>query len=150
VAFRKGAGPASAATDCEAQENISKEPFSKPSSPKTQARKGGRRSRDKGARAEREIVTRHIELGIKAERYPLSGASRFRGQGHDVDVYLFGADEAPAICEVKSRAAGGGFITIEKWLGEYDALFLRRDNADPLVCVPWRIWSRLIKRGRAS
>jgi Holliday junction resolvase len=33
-------------------------------------------SRDKGARIEREIVAAHGALGIKAERVPLSGASR--------------------------------------------------------------------------
>jgi hypothetical protein len=109
---------------------------------------GGRKSRDKGNRVERELVARHLALGVKAERYPLSGASRFRGSGHDVDLYIFGPDEAPAVSEVKARKCGGGFTTVEKWLGEYDALFLRRDNADPLVVLPWAIWARLIQRGR--
>jgi hypothetical protein len=86
-----------------------------------QARRGGRRSRDKGNRVEWEIVDRHTALGIKAERYPLSGASRFRGSGHDVDVYAFGADAAPIVCEVKGRKSGAGFVTLEKWLSEYDA-----------------------------
>jgi hypothetical protein len=86
----------------------------------------GARHRRKGDRIEREIVARHAELGIKAERYPLSGASRFRDSGHDVDLYLFGPDEAPAVAEVKSRGGGQGFVTLERWLGEYDALFLRR------------------------
>jgi hypothetical protein len=36
----------------------------------------GRTSRDKGARIEREIVEQHKLIGIHAERYPLSGASR--------------------------------------------------------------------------
>jgi hypothetical protein len=108
----------------------------------------GAKHRRKGDRIEREIVTRHLELSIKAERYPLSGASRFRGSGHDVDLYLFGPDEAPIVGEVKGRKSGAGFVTLEKWLGEYDALFLRRDNTDPLVVLPWRIWSRLIERVR--
>src|SRR5438067_342401 len=95
-------------------------------------RKGGRASRDKGNRVEREIVDRHRALGVKAERYPLSGASRFRGSSHDVDLYIFGADSAPAVAEVKSRKNGGGFVQLERWLGEYDALFLRRNHADPL------------------
>jgi hypothetical protein len=43
-----------------------------------------------GDRIEREIVESHKALGIHAERYPLSGASRFRGSSHDVDLYLFG------------------------------------------------------------
>jgi hypothetical protein len=55
----------------------------------------GARHRRKGSRVERELVNLHEGLCIKSERYPLSGASRFRGSGHDVDIYVFGADEAP-------------------------------------------------------
>jgi Holliday junction resolvase len=104
----------------------------------------GARHRRKGDRVERELVHLHTDLGIKAERYPLSGASRFRGSGHDVDIYAFGADEAPLVAEVKARKNGAGFVTLEQWLGEYDVLFLRRDNAEPLALVPWRIWARLL------
>jgi Holliday junction resolvase len=104
----------------------------------------GRGPRAKGDRIEREIVKRHEEIGVHAERYPLSGASRFRGTGHDLDVYAFGRTEAPLVVEVKSRASGAGFMTLERWLAEYDALFLRRDNADPLVVIPWRVWARLL------
>jgi hypothetical protein len=109
---------------------------------------GGARHRRKGDRIEREIVDRHRAIGVKAERYPLSGASRFRGSGHDVDVYAFGPEEAPLVAEVKARANGAGFTTLERWLGEYDALFLRRNNADSLVLVPWRVWARLLERVR--
>jgi hypothetical protein len=63
----------------------------------------GARHRRKGDRVEREIVQAHTALGVKAERYPLSGASRFRGSGHDIDIYAFGADEAPLVAEVKAR-----------------------------------------------
>jgi Holliday junction resolvase len=104
----------------------------------------GARHRRKGDRLEREIADRHRELGVHAERYPLSGASRFRGSGHDVDIYLFGRDEAPIVAEVKGRRSGSGFVTLERWLGEFDALFLRRNNADPLIVLPWRIWTRLV------
>jgi Holliday junction resolvase len=105
---------------------------------------GGARHRRKGDRIERDIVAQHIGIGIKAERYPLSGASRFRGSGHDIDIYPFGTDEAPLVCEVKARQNGAGFVTLEKWLGNYDALFLRRNNADPLVLLPWRLWARVL------
>jgi hypothetical protein len=90
-----------------------------------QGHRGGRRSRAKGERIECEIVLRHAAIGIKAERYPLSGASRFRGSGH-----------------------GAGFVTPEKWLGEYDCLFLRRDSAEPMVLLPWRVWVTLLARVR--
>jgi Holliday junction resolvase len=109
----------------------------------------GAAPRRKGDRCERELVLRHAELGVKAERYPLSGASRFRGSGHDLDVYAFGRDEAPLVTEVKARKNGAGFTTLEKWLGEYDALlFLRRNHTDPLVLLPWRVWARLLERTR--
>jgi hypothetical protein len=108
----------------------------------------GARHRRKGDRIERELVDRHKAL--HAERYPLSGASRFRGSGHDIDIYLFGRDDAPIVGEVKGRKNGAGFTTLEKWLDEYDALFLRRNNADPLVVLPWRIWARILDSCKAG
>jgi hypothetical protein len=69
--------------------------------------RGGARHRRNGDRCEREIIARHAELG--GERYPSSGASCFRGSGHDAALYIFGTDAAPALCEVKSRKDGSGF-----------------------------------------
>ena len=46
--------------------------------------------------------------------------------------------------EVKARANGAGFTTLGKWLGNYDALFLQRNGADPLVLLPWRVWARIL------
>ena len=109
---------------------------------------GGARPRRKGDRIEREIVRRHIALGIRSERYPLSGASQFRGSGHDIDIYAFGPDEGPLVAEVKSRRSGAGFVTLEKWLGEYDCLFLRRDSAEAMVLLPWRVWVALLAKVR--
>jgi Holliday junction resolvase len=106
----------------------------------------GAKHRRKGNRVEREIVQLHKDLGVHCERYPLSGASHFRGSGHDLDLYLFGRDKAPLVAEVKARKNGAGFTTLETWLGEYDALFLKRNNADPLVLLPWRVWVSLLNR----
>jgi hypothetical protein len=111
---------------------------------------GGRSPRRKGGDIERELVELHRALGIYAERYPLSSASRFRGCRHDLDLYLYGRDEAPLLAEVKARKNGTGFAQLEKWLGDYDALFLRRDRADALVLLPWRIWADLIQQGKRS
>ena len=108
----------------------------------------GARYRRVGNTCEREVVDRHLALGIHSERYPLSGSSRFRGSGHDVDIYVFGTEEAPLVAEVKKRKNGAGFTQLERWLGEYDALFLRRNHADPLVVLPWRVWARLLERVR--
>jgi Holliday junction resolvase len=104
--------------------------------------------RDKGSRIEREIVDRHKAIGVHAERYPLSGASRFRNSGHDLDIYPYGPDEAPLVSEVKARKHGKGFVQLENWLGDYDALFLRGNHADPLVLIPWRIWETLLEKVR--
>jgi Holliday junction resolvase len=90
----------------------------------------GAKHRQKGDRCERELVELHRALGIHAERYPLSGASRFRG----------------SVAECRARKNGDGFLTLEGWLADYDALFLRRDRAEPLVVLPWRVWAKMIKR----
>ena len=105
---------------------------------------GGRRSRAKGDRVEREIVQRHKAIHIFAERVPLSGATRYQGNGGDVDIYVNGRDEAPLVSEVKSRKDGSGFKSLERWLGENDLIFLRRNGADPLVVLPWSTWARLL------
>jgi Holliday junction resolvase len=67
---------------------------------------GGARHRQKGNRIERELVQLHKDIGVHCERYPLSGASRFLGSGHDLDVYARGRDEAPFVAEVKARKNG--------------------------------------------
>jgi len=100
--------------------------------------------RDKGARREREMVAKHVAIGVKAERVPLSGAAHYKSQGHDIDIYTRGNDAAPMIAEVKARKDGGDFKTIKRWLGENDALFLIEDRAEPLIVVPWRVWAELL------
>ncbi len=106
----------------------------------------GNMSRRKGGRIEREIVVLHMAAGIHAEKVPLSGAAGGRFKA-DVDVYALGRDAAPLVTEVKARANGEGFATLARWLGDNDAIFLRQNNAQPLVCLPWRSWLRLLRRG---
>lgn len=109
----------------------------------------GAKHRQKGDRVERELVALHEAIGIHCERYPLSGASRFRGSGHDLDVYALGREQAPLVAEAKGRKNGAGFTTLEKWLGQFDLLFLRRDRAYPLVVLPWRVWAQLLEKVRS-
>jgi Holliday junction resolvase len=104
--------------------------------------------RDKGSRVEREIVDRHEAIGIHAERYPQSGGTKFRNSGHDIDIYANGRENAPLVAECKARKHGGGFTQLEKWLSDFDVLFLRRDRADPLVLLPWRTWVALLEKTR--
>ena len=98
----------------------------------------GKASRDKGLRRERAVVELHMKCGIHAERVPLSGASHYQGNGADVDIYARGNE--PLKAEVKARSESGGFKTLERWLGDNDALFLWRDRATPLVVLPLHVW----------
>jgi Holliday junction resolvase len=127
------------------EEGLKRDPSSKIAKPKQQ---GGARHRRKGDRCEREIVALHLALGIHSERVPHSGAMRYRGHGADVDVYALGREECPLVSECKSRKAGGGFVQLERWLGENDLLFLRRNHAEPLVLLPWRTWAAILKKAR--
>ena len=97
--------------------------------------------RDKGARREREIVAMHKALGVHAERVGVAYA-----KGHDVDIFWRGVDYGALIAEVKARASGEGFATLERWLGENDLLFLIRDRQEPLVVIPWRVWAQILGR----
>jgi hypothetical protein len=70
---------------------------------------GGRRSRDKGNRAERALVRALQDHGFAAERVPLSGAAGGKFAG-DVTVPLMGLDRR---VEVKCRPATGGPISFQ-------------------------------------
>jgi hypothetical protein len=94
-------------------------------------------SRRKGSRIEREIVALHVELGVVAERIPLSGSA---GGSFKGDIEIAGIGRA----EVKARANGKGFATLERWLGDNAALFLRRDRQPPLVLLPWSTYATLM------
>ena len=74
---------------------------------------------------------------------PLSGTTGGRFSG-DVDVYAFGADSTPLVGEVKARKDGAGFAVLERWLGDNDLIFLRRDRAEPMVVLPSSTWARLV------
>lgn len=106
----------------------------------------------KGTRIEREIAELHAEFGIVARRVPGSGNKAGRlgpDFGGDLRIWVNGDGEPPMVGEVKSRAAGSGFVTLERWLGRNDVLFLRRDRSAPMVVMNWETWATLIARGRA-
>jgi hypothetical protein len=92
-----------------------------------EGQRGRHRSRAKGDRIEREIVSRHAAIRIKAKRYPLSGGSRFRG-GHDVDIDAFGTDEGPLVAEGKSRCPDGSGLL--RWHGEVVTASRTRHDPD--------------------
>jgi len=98
--------------------------------PNPQAKTGGRKSRDKGNRAERALVRILQDRGFAAERVPLSGAAGGSYLG-DLTVPLLGADR---VVEVKVRARG--FTQLYDWLDGRDLLVVRADRKTPLAVVP--------------
>jgi Holliday junction resolvase len=95
--------------------------------------RGGRRSRDKGNRAERAIVAFLQNNGFAAERVPLSGSVGGRYIG-DVTIPLLGRDMC---AEVKVRAYGFG--QLYAWLDGRQILIVRQDRREPLVVLPLRL-----------
>jgi Holliday junction resolvase len=100
---------------------------------------GGRRSRDKGARAERALVRFLQERGFAAQRVPLSGSAGGRFAG-DITIPLFGVDR---IAEVKVR--GSGFRQLYEWLEGRDLLIVRADRRRPLVVLPLKLAANIVE-----
>jgi hypothetical protein len=94
---------------------------------------GGKASRAKGNRVEREIVRRLQDHGFAAERVPLSGAAGGKYVG-DLSVPLMGVDRT---VEVKVRRTG--FRQLYDWLSDRDFLIVRADRLQPLVVIPLRL-----------
>jgi Holliday junction resolvase len=87
----------------------------------------GRQSRDKGARAERELVRLLQDGGMAAEK--VSGMYK---PGPDVSVPFRGKKDLRV--EVKIRATG--FSQLYEWLKDRDALAIRQNGRKWLVVVP--------------
>lgn len=102
---------------------------------------GGKMSRDKGARREREFVHRLNESGIPAERVPLSGAA---GGSFGGDIRIGDG----FVAECKARKNGAGFATLEGWLEGNDYLFLQKDRSDPFVCMTWDRFVHLFRQSQ--
>jgi Holliday junction resolvase len=95
--------------------------------------RGGRRSRDKGNRAERWLVNLLQEHGLAAERVPFSGSAGGSYLG-DLTVPLLGFDRT---VEVKCRAAG--FRQLYQWLEQRDVLVIKADRQHAIVVLPIRL-----------
>ena len=99
---------------------------------------GGKASRDKGCRVEREVVARLRLLGLEAERVPLSGAAGGSYTG-DVIVRIPGVGEL----EIEVKARKDGMKTYKKMIGNSDFLVTRDDREDPYVFMPWSTFAKL-------
>lgn len=102
---------------------------------------GGRASRRKGSRVERQIVHLHRDMGLKAKRVPLSGAA----DGFKGDV-LIDLGDYTLQSEIKARKSGTGFTVLDRWLGDNDLLFVKRDRRKPAVYMPWETYESLMSR----
>ena len=103
----------------------------------------GRRSRDKGARAERALVRFLQDRGFAAEK--ISGMYK---PGADISVPLLGRGRR---VEVKVRSAG--FRQLYEWLDGRDLLIVRSDRRQPLVVLPLRLAAEVAQaaeRGKAG
>ncbi len=92
----------------------------------------GKKSRDKGARWERELVAVLQAHGRAAEKMPLSGAlgGKYRG---DISVPVLGEDY-----RIEAKVRASGFGAIYKYLGINDALVIKADRRPALVVLDLR------------
>ena len=79
----------------------------------------------------------HRDMRVECERMPLSGAL---GGDLSGDLHI----EKTFKAEVKARRDGEGFKTLEKWMGDNDILFLRRNNKKPMVAMSWDSYVEMV------
>ena len=90
---------------------------------------GGRSSREKGMRAERQIVELFRQVGLEAYRVPLSGISA--GFKSDVEVRI-GSQRLRFESKVRAKEFG----LLYRWLTGSDALVVKADRKPMLVVLP--------------
>jgi len=97
------------------------------------------------AQARAMTVVRHSSSCIERSafmlnviRCPAQVASR--GRAHDLDLYLGGVTKYPPWLKARRVGAAAGSSKFERWLGEYDLLFLLGNH------TPWRTWARLAEQ----
>ena len=93
----------------------------------------GKKSRSKGLRHEQALVNACREVGLEAERVPLSGAA---GGSYTGDVMVRGRR-----FEAKIRA--NGFRELYKWIEGNYGVFLRSNRHKSLVVLRFNDFQRL-------
>lgn len=105
---------------------------------------GGRASRQKGDRFERDCVHRLHALGLRASRVPLSGAAG-GDYGDDLRVEVGGRDEHVE-CKTRARA----WFDLFGWLSGVKPprfLFIKADRTDTLVVMTLDTFAHLARGG---
>jgi hypothetical protein len=101
---------------------------------------GGRASRDKGNRAERETVRLLQAAGFVAEKVSRTGYA-----GSDISIRLLGRDLR---AEVKIRRTG--FKQLYDWLDAADLLIICTDHNKPLVVLRLKFASEIVARAEQT
>jgi hypothetical protein len=96
----------------------------------------GRRSRDKGARAERAVVRLLLGHGLPARK-----VSAFYKRGEDLRVSVGDIERS---VEVKCRA--DGFRKLYHWLNDRDILIVKSDREEPLVVLRVSLAAEIARR----
>ena len=99
----------------------------------------GKPSRDKGRRFELECVHRLQDIGLAAERVPLSGSAGGRYAG-DISVPVNGRDWT-----FEAKCGRNRFASIYNYLSDHDGLFIKADRHEPLVVLPWARFRVLVE-----
>lgn len=99
-------------------------------------------NKKRGYNVEIQIRDKHIAAGIPCERVPLSGSMGGKYKG---DLNIPSVSHPAFIAECKARRNGSGFAVIEKWLGDKDILFTKRNNQEPLVVMRFDVYLELMK-----
>lgn len=101
----------------------------------------GRKSRNKGAVYEREVVNWHRERGVDAERIPLSGAMK---GNYRSDLKIGPSLALLAECKRRKRS----FTTLYDAIAQdnSDMLFVRDDQKETLVVLPVGTWEWLLEQ----
>lgn len=93
------------------------------------------RSREKGDRFERDCVNTLKDLGIPAERVPLSGSA---GGSFSSDLVVAGHKIE---CKTRKRA----WLDLFSWLPGNKALMIKADRTETLVVMSLETFAELLK-----
>lgn len=100
----------------------------------------------KGTRVENQIRDMHLAAGVECERVPGSGMfGSSMDKKYSGDLRIPSVEKPQFVCEVKARKDGAGFATLEKWLGDHDIMFLKRNNQPPMVVLTWEVYIDLMQ-----